>query len=295
MSTPWPLAAIFAASSPGAHAGEDLERRLSAALAAGRAAWPDIAVEATAFTRYLAERVPAARLDQACCGDLYLACACAAGDAGAIDAFDSRHVSGLAAMLGRTGMAADDADEAVQIVRARLFVADGDRGAQITGYAGRGPIEGWLRVAALRVASKLRRGERRRDALARAAAPADGIAAVDPELATIRRRYGPLSAEALRGAFACLTAEERMVLRLHFVDGLNLEQTGVVLGASRATVGRRLIAARERLLEETLRLLCERLHATPPEVRSLLGFLRSQLEVSFGALVDGERETPPPI
>jgi RNA polymerase sigma-70 factor, ECF subfamily len=249
MSTPWPLAAIFAATSTGADSGAELERRLSAALAAGRAKWPDIAIEPTAFTRYLAERVPAGRLDQACCADLYLACACATGDAGAIDAFDARYLSGLASVLGKTGMAADVADEAVQIVRARLFVADGDRGAQIAGYAGRGPIEGWLRVAAVRVASRRRRGEARRDALARAAAPEAGIAAVDPELATIRRRYGPLSAEALRGAFACLTAEERTVLRLHFVDGLNLEQTGAVLGLSRATVGRRLIAARERLLE----------------------------------------------
>jgi RNA polymerase sigma-70 factor (ECF subfamily) len=76
------------------------------------------------------------------------------------------------------------------------------------------------------------------------------------------------------------------------VDGLNLERIGVALGLSRATVGRRMIAARERLLAETLRLLGDRIQATPSEVKSLLGVLRSKIEVSLGALLDDPRAPP---
>jgi RNA polymerase sigma-70 factor (ECF subfamily) len=232
----WPLATIFC---NGAGAGQELEERLARALDRARAAWPGVAVDDATFVRYLAERVPPDRLDAVFAEDLYLACACAAGDAAAMDAFDRRHF---------------------------------------------GP----LYVAAVRLATRSRRDETTRAMAARNAAAAAGLPSVDPELATIQRRYGEVSRRAFHEAFACLNAEERSVLRLHFVDGLNIERIGAVLGLSRATVGRRMIAARKRLLQETLRLLGERLEATPTEVRSLLGVLRSHLEVSFGALL-GEK------
>jgi hypothetical protein len=46
-----------------------------------------------------------------------------------------------------------------------------------------------------------------------------------------------------------------------------------------------MIAGRAQVLEETLRLLGERLPATPTELESLLGIVRSKLDVSLGALV----------
>ena len=86
-------------------------------------------------------------------------------------------------------------------------------------------------------------------------------------------------------AFGALTEEERNVLRLHFHDGLNLEAVARVLGISRATAGRRIISGRTRVLEETLRLLGERIAATPTELVSILGIVRSKLDVSFTAHV----------
>jgi RNA polymerase sigma-70 factor (ECF subfamily) len=281
----WPLATIFC---NGAGAGQELEERLARALDRARAAWPGVAVDDATFVRYLAERVPPDRLDAVFAEDLYLACACAAGDAAAMDAFDRRHFGPLAAALERGGVEAAVADEVVQRLRAQLFVRGDGKYAKIGQYSGRAPIGGWLYVAAVRLATRSRRDETTRAMAARNAAAAAGLPSVDPELATIQRRYGEVSRRAFHEAFACLNAEERSVLRLHFVDGLNIERIGAVLGLSRATVGRRMIAARKRLLQETLRLLGERLEATPTEVRSLLGVLRSHLEVSFGALL-GEK------
>src|SRR5262249_14723667 len=62
-------------------------------VARGRAAWPGLEVEAKAFARHVAARIPAeadvaAALGACHAGDLHLACACAAGDARAIETFD---------------------------------------------------------------------------------------------------------------------------------------------------------------------------------------------------------------
>jgi RNA polymerase sigma-70 factor (ECF subfamily) len=285
-----PLATAFAASRDGAQIDEELEGRLARTIARARAAWPGISVQDGVFLRHLGERVPAERLERAFVEDLYLACACARGDVRAIEVFDQKYFGVLATGLAAKGIDESVADEVVQRLRTQVFVVGNGGRAKIADYAGKGPIRGWLHVAGVRLASKLRRAEANRATVARDAA-AEGVPADDPEFATIRRRYGAVSSDALREAFGCLSAEERSVLRLHFVDGLNLDRIGVALGLSRATVGRRMIAARERLLGETLRLLGERLEATPTEVQSLLGFLRSQIEVSFGALI-GDTTTP---
>ncbi len=108
---------------------------------------------------------------------------------------------------------------------------------------------------------------------------------IDPELALIKRRYGAAFQDALRDAFASLAEEERNVLRLHFLDGLNLDAIARALRMSRATAGRRMISGRARVLEETLRLLGERLPASPAELQSLLEIVRSKLDLSLGALV----------
>ena len=90
---------------------------------------------------------------------------------------------------------------------------------------------------------------------------------------------------ALRDAFLVLPSSERALLRLHFLDGLNLERLGVVFQVSRATAGRMMLNARERLLQDTLALLSERLRLKPAELESLLGALRSKLDVSLQTLL----------
>ena len=89
---------------------------------------------------------------------------------------------------------------------------------------------------------------------------------------------------ALRDAFAALPSRDRALLRMHFLDGLNLERLGLVFQVSRATAGRMMLATRTRLLDDTLALLRARLSLQPEELESLLGALRSKLDVSLHAL-----------
>ena len=65
------------------------------------------------------------------------------------------------------------------------------------------------------------------------------------------------------------------------MDGLNIDRIGGALGLSRATVGRRMVTARERLLAET----CVWATARSPRSRELLAIVRSKLEVSLAALI----------
>jgi RNA polymerase sigma-70 factor (ECF subfamily) len=267
-----------------------IEASLERLLAEGRAAFPDaaIAIDDAAYVRYIAERAPGsspAHLERLQGADLYLACACAAGDAGSVAAFDRRYLAPLPPVLVRKGIARDVAEEVVQALRERLFVGTSGARPKIVDYDGRGSLAGWVRVAAIRAASNARRDEGHRATLAGDAGGPAAMTVIDPELALIKRRYGDAFQAALRDAFASLDEEQRNVLRLYFTDGLNLDAIARVLGISRATVGRRMIAGRAQVLEETLRLLGERLPATPTELQSLLGIVRSKLDVSLGALV----------
>jgi RNA polymerase sigma-70 factor (ECF subfamily) len=250
---------------------------------AGRRAWPDVAVEAARFARFLDERCPDDAARAACHGaDLYLACACADGDAVALRRFEERHLSQVASFLAR--MAPTDAfvDEVRQLVRERLFVGEQRR---ILAYGGQGPLAGWLRVIALRIAVDLRRHwtERRRDDEPPAADAA--ATAVDPELDFIKASYRDAFRSALEAALAGLSDEQRNLLRLHFIDALTLDELAALFRVHRATIARRVAAAREAILERCRHLLGERLALDASEFESLLRVVRSQIDLSLRRLL----------
>jgi RNA polymerase sigma-70 factor (ECF subfamily) len=287
------LTSLFFDSNPGAAANERsapeaFEDLLSRLLAAARAAWPTVSLPGEAFVRLLGERAAragAAPLERLHTSDLFLAGACAAGDPAALTALEQSLLAPLPAILVRSGVAKDVAEEAVQGLRERLLVDKPGAPAKIAEYDGRGPLAGFLRVAAVRAASNARRDESNRATLVRANGAGPSLVAVDPELQMVQQRYGAVFQQALADAFAVLSEEERNTLRLYFQEGLNLDGIGRLLGLSRATIGRRMISGREKVLEETLRLLGERIKASPEELRSLLGAVRSKLDVSLGALL----------
>src|SRR5207244_2837986 len=75
----------------------------------------------------------------------------------------------------------------------------------------------------------------------------------DPELDHIRARYAAPFKDAFQGALRGLSTQDRNILRLHLVDGLNIEQIGGIYNVHRATVARWIAASRQALVEETRR------------------------------------------
>jgi RNA polymerase sigma-70 factor len=128
------------------------------------------------------------------------------------------------------------------------------------------------------VATNLRRDERPADSLHDSSG---GLVDGSPELRLLEQRYGDVIRGALRAALANLAAEDRAILQLHYVERLTVGQLAPILATSRATAGRRLVAARDRLAAATLAALGERIGAPGEEIRSILRALVSRLDVSL--------------
>jgi RNA polymerase sigma-70 factor (ECF subfamily) len=287
-----PLASIFLAHYRGQ--GGDappLEAALRTLLEAGRAAWPDVRLEVGTFLRHVAERLPGGaepekRLSDLHATDLYLACACAQQEKRALEAFERRFLTEVPTFLRGLRESASFADEVRQQLREKLLVAQGDSRPKIADYSGQGSLAGWLRVAAVRTALNVQRGQRR--VASDAAKEAEALSpALDPELDYIKSRYRRDFEESLRAALSTLSDEESNVLRLCFVEGLSLEQIGALYQVNKSTISRRLARTREKLLMEMRRLLGERLHVKDSELRSLMRLVRSRFEISMHSFLKG--------
>jgi RNA polymerase sigma-70 factor (ECF subfamily) len=292
------LAEVFQqhARHPGARTASapDLEPRLRALVDASRVAWPGLDVAPDAFVRRLAEHLPDEGDLDACLArmhgpDLYLACGCAAGSPAALEAFDGQILSQAVPVLQRMRLPAAYIDDVIQVVRAKLLVAD-ERGEPplISTYAGRGALVGWVRTAARRTALSMRRNMDEKIG----GGAAEGRAAerlpvpVDLELDYIKNRYRAEFKQAVEDAIAALGADHLKVLRLHYADGLSIDRIGALLGVHRATAARWIRAAADAVRDEARRLLHERLHLPSGELDSLAGLVQSQLHLSLGRLLE---------
>lgn len=246
----------------------------------GRAAWLDVVVSAEALAESLARleqrdgRSAEDRLDHA--SDLYLACACAAGDRRALAAFDAHFLTRVDAFVARINPSPEFAAEVRQQLRVRLLVADGGATPRIGDYAGQGPLGAWLRMAATRIALDLSRATAVQLEPQRVPDLEDGV---PPDVQLLRKRYAAEFQAALREAWAALTVRERSVLRLCLVDGSTAEEVGMVFHVHRVTVTRWISAARQRMMDLTLQIVGERLRLPRAELQSIAQLIRSELDL----------------
>jgi RNA polymerase sigma-70 factor, ECF subfamily len=280
------LSRIFRGGGAGAPEAGDAE--LGAALrrmfADGDRAWPGLGLSLEAFVHHLAARGAAVeRIAALHAADLYLACACEARLRGAVEAFERAYLGQVGAFLSRMRPSPDAVDEVRQVLREKLLVGKPGAAPKIAEYDGRGALASWVRVIALRAAIDLRR-QGRRAADERGPGP-DGAAVTDPETRYLKSRYRAALDEAIRSAVRALGVEERELLRLHFVDGLTLERQAEILGVHRATVARRVAAARRALKDGARRRLRAGLGVSEAEADSVIRLVRSQLDLSLPGLL----------
>lgn len=272
-----------AAPQPDERARE-LEHELERLVAAGRAAWPDLALDDAAVVRHVAARCEPWPAPAPHAADVYLACGCALGLAAAHAGLELRYLAKVPTYVARVTRRADVADEVRQALGERLLVPRGDEPGRIVDYRGRGSLESWLRSAAVRLALNAERGDRRRRRATGAAADEALPVDADPELAYLRRRYRPALEGALREAMAALEPRDRVLLRLHHLERVGVHRIAISYGVHRATVSRWLVAAYRALLDEVRRLLRERLPLSAPECDSLIRALQSGLDVALSGL-----------
>jgi RNA polymerase sigma-70 factor (ECF subfamily) len=221
--------------------------------------------------------------------DLALADACVRAAPGAHEAFEAGHGEALDAALAAAGVGADERAEARQRLRVRLLVPGTGEAPRLAGYAGRGSLRGWLRVAAVREALMLVRSARRRAAheidddgeLLEQAAVAE-----DPELIVLRDRCRDELRAALVAAVAALDSRERTLLRLSLRDRLTVDQLGALYRVHRSTAARWLKAVQVKLSTSTRARLAERLKLEAAEVESLIRAIGSRIDISLAGPLD---------
>jgi RNA polymerase sigma-70 factor, ECF subfamily len=265
---------------------DDLERLLDSAWTAARQAWPTVSVPRSELAAYVAARLPADEAPEVGVTrlritDLYLACGCARGERAAITLFE-QHVLGEAYVyLKRSDPAI--ADEVLQRLRVRLLVAEGGGAPEIVKYKGQGALGGWIRTVCARMVQDLRRSERWH--LQVDEAREQDLHTSDPEMRHLKQQYASELAEALRQVLSELEATERNVLAMHYLDGLSSDAVAQLLRVDGSTVRRRLIKLRQRILDECRALLAARLKVSAATCDSLIGALRSDLDMSIARLL----------
>jgi len=217
--------------------------------------------------------------------ELYLALGCARGDAGALHVLHGL-LADVGARLRRRGASAAERDEVVQRLSIKLLTGDAPR---ILDYAGTGALTSWLRVAALREAHNLRRETHREDLIGEPDAiceiEAFAVTGQPPDSAHIAAESREAFVAAFRAGFATLAARERNLLRMHYVDRVELGDLATAYGVHRVTIGRWLDGARDRLCGEVESRLAARLQLGASEVASLIGFVRGGRDLSLGRLL----------
>jgi RNA polymerase sigma-70 factor (ECF subfamily) len=263
-----------------------LDVLLAKHCAAAAQAWPSLQIDDVRFVTHLAGRmhpdVDAQKgLRDLHAADLYLALACGLGEHRALLELE-KMFEALPGPLARLAQRAP-VDEVIQNLRTKLLVAKKDAPPKILDYAGRGPLAGWLRVAAIRTAVSMGRKSNVAAAcpITREVLLAVPDLADNPEIAHLRARYKTEFKTAFEAAVAALDPQQRTVLRMSLVDGLSIDQLCVVFAVHRATAARWIQRAMDAVQEGTRERLVEQLELSGAELEGVLGIVQTSVELSI--------------
>jgi RNA polymerase sigma-70 factor, ECF subfamily len=255
------------------------------ALAEARGGFQEIHIEASGFVEHAETcRREGARPEHL--ADLFLAWAAARGDQAALRRLERYVVADVEGAARRVDRDTAFVDEVRQRLRVHLLVPNPSGRARIEDYVGRGPLRGWIGVTAHRLALNLKRE-------APTAASGDDVltelvaAEPDAELRQMKTQYRAEFREAVVEALAQLPDRERVLLRLHYVEGLRLLQIARLYQVHESTASRWLSQAAEKVADDTRHLLVGRLSLSPRAADSLARMVLSRLDLSIARLLGG--------
>ena len=281
-------AELFLSERPGAGDPAVLEARLRESVARATGAWPALAVAPARLVAHLA-RVVGDEVEQGLAElyaeDFALGLACADKVPGAVTQVERLCGPAIDAAVARIDRSPELRDEVRQTLWQRLFVGTPDQAPRILSYAGRGPLVGWVAVAAQRIALDLRKAATR---AAGSDPDVDQLLPTDehPEVDYLRMRYKTEFEEAVRDALAALPDRDRLLLRLTTVSGMSHEQIANIYKVNQSTVSRWIARARADVLEATVRNVCSKLGVKRDEFMSLAGLLVSRIDLSISRVLE---------
>lgn len=218
--------------------------------------------------------------------DLFLARACAAGDSAALREFNATFMSKLPAYLHSIRASSELVEETRQRLLEKLFVGDEHRPPKITQYTGRGALDAWVRVAAIRTALNILESEAGKRSAVHDEPVIDRVArGADVELEYMKESTKHEFIAAFREAMASLSRRDRAILRFTFVEGLTPGRIGELYGVHRTTVMRWLENAQAGVLERTRAGLRDRLRLSPSECDRIFSLVQSRVDLTMSTLL----------
>jgi len=287
-------------------------QRLLARASESRALKPEVLTPriASAVEKYLLRDDPNANgamistfIDAIQADDLCLIIACERNDEGAWSDLVERFTP-IVRSAARSATANEDAaEDLAQSIWAELYGLrggkDGQRSSKLAYYSGRGSLAGWLRAVVAQLAVDTYRKQSRfvqteedadLDRLARSMPLMSDPHAnlLNPEQVIANRLAGSDMQDALDRAVKELDAEDRLLVKLYYFDGLRLREAGVVLGVHEATASRRLMRIHGDLRKRVRHILMEEFSWTESETERSFTEIGRHLDADLEALVTKE-------
>ena len=281
-------AELFLRERPGVGDPTVLEARLREIVTKAALVWPDLPIEPARLVTHLARVIGddvVQGLAELYVEDFALGLACADNAPGALTHVERLCGPVIDAAVARIDRSPELRDEVRQTLWQRLFVGTAGQAPRILSYAGRGPLAGWIAVAAQRIALDLRRAATRiagSDPMADQLLPSEE----HPEVDYLRMRYKTEFEDAVRDALAALPDRDRLLLRLTTVSGLSHEQIANIYKVNQSTVTRWIARARGEVLAATERIVCGKLGVQRDEFMSLAGLLVSRIDLSISRVLE---------
>jgi RNA polymerase sigma-70 factor (ECF subfamily) len=178
---------------------------------------------------------------------------------------------------------------------------DGRPAGKLAYYSGRGSLAGWLRAVVAQLAIDQHRKQSR---LVQTEEDADFDriiqqgedertwsghgASANPELQISAKLASAQMQKALAESVKQMSAEDRLLVKLYYFDGLRLREAGAVLGVHEATASRRLTRIHGELRQQVERLLIEKGGWTQPETARAFSEVALNLETDIEPLLATE-------
>lgn len=172
-------------------------------------------------------------------------------------------------------------DDFMQTLRERLLMGSHGRLPRLADYSGRGLLGAWIRVVAVRLAIEGYRREVPRQEGDVMAIPCGA----DADLDHLHGLHAESFKACLETAFAALSKEERLVLRLTYAERLTGDRIAKVLGIDRSNVIRRVVRARAALYAATREAMRRESPMTDTEFQSLAKGLAEHVDVTLSRVL----------
>jgi RNA polymerase sigma-70 factor (ECF subfamily) len=237
--------------------------------------------------------------------DLCLIIACEQGNQAAWSDLVARFSTTVRSAARSASSNEEGAEDLAQSIWAELHGLrvrdDGKPAGKLAYYSGRGSLAGWLRAVVAQLAVDQHRKQSR---LVQTEEDSDfdriiqegqdekewsghgGV--VNPEVEISTKLAGAELQKALAKSMQQLSAEDRLLVKLYYFDGLRLREAGAMLGVHEATASRRLTRIHADLRRQVENTLMEEKGWSKPETERAFSDIAVNLEADIEPMLAGD-------